>query len=98
MPLMVMVQEPVVQAPLHVMKFELLAGVALRVTVKPLTKEAEHVGGQLMPAGDDVIVPLPVPGSETVSVKSGSTVIDTVAGALVSEPSLTVNVKLSGPV
>ena len=41
---------------------------AVRVTTVPLLKLAEHVEGQVIPAGDDVTVPLPVPFSVTVSV------------------------------
>jgi hypothetical protein len=42
-----------------------VAGVAVRVTAVPLLYCAEHVPGQLMPAGS--LVTVPVPETETLS-------------------------------
>ena len=47
-----------------------LPGVAVNVTTVPLVYPNEQAGGQLMPLGLLVTVPLPVPGRETPSVKS----------------------------
>ena len=47
--------------PLQPWKVEPLAGVAVRVTCVPLSKEAEQVAPQLIPVGLEVTVPLPVP-------------------------------------
>jgi len=56
------VQVPVpVQAPLQPAKVEPLAAAAVRVTEVPLAKLALHVLPQLMPVGDEVTVPVPVP-------------------------------------
>ena len=61
-----MVTEPVVQpVPVQPANVEPDAGVAARVTVEPLLKFAEHVLPQLMPAGELVTVPLPVPALTT---------------------------------
>ena len=61
-----MVTEPVVQpVPLQPAKVEPDAGVAVRVTTVPLLKFAEQVLPQLMPAGELVTVPLPVPALTT---------------------------------
>ena len=57
-----MVTEPEVQPePLQPAKVEPEAGVAVRVTTVPLLKFEEQVEPQLMPAGELVTVPLPVP-------------------------------------
>jgi hypothetical protein len=45
------------------------AGAAVSVTLVPELKSAEHAPPQLMPAGDDETVPLPLPPLLTVSVK-----------------------------
>ena len=61
-----MVTEPVVQpVPLQPPKVEPEAGVAVRVTMVPLLKFAEQVLPQLMPAGELVTVPVPVPALTT---------------------------------
>jgi hypothetical protein len=58
----VTVQAPVpAQAPDQPAKVEPVAGVAVRVTVVPLVKLVEHVAPQLIPRGELVMVPLPVP-------------------------------------
>jgi hypothetical protein len=58
-----------VHPPDHPVKVESVAGVAIRVTLVPESKEAEHLGPQSMEAGvsDDVTVPSPVPAVCTVS-------------------------------
>src|SRR5947208_12076322 len=56
------------QAPDHPLNVTPAAGEAVSVTGAPTAKAAEHVPGQLMPAGEDVTVPLPVPVLLTVSV------------------------------
>jgi len=67
--LMVRVQVPVPeQAPPQPLKLEPLAEAAVRVTLVPLVKLAEQVDPQLMPAGELVRVPLPVPLLETVKL------------------------------
>jgi len=66
---MVTLQAPVPeQAPDQPVNAEPEVGVAVSVTAVPLAKLAEHVPGQAIPAGVDVIVPLPVPLVDTVSV------------------------------
>src|ERR1700681_4437136 len=49
-------------------------GVAVRVTVVPLAYGAEQVAPQLIPAGLELTLPLPVPCGITVSVGSWPTV------------------------
>lgn len=60
-------QVPVpVQAPLQPAKTEPgAAGDAVRVTDEPLLNDAEQVAPQLIPAGELVTVPEPVPASVT---------------------------------
>ena len=67
----VTVQVPVPEQPPPVqpLKVEPAAGAAVRVTVVPLVKLAEQVAPQLMPTGELVTVPLPVPAGATVSAK-----------------------------
>ena len=61
-------QAPVpVQAPLQPAKVEPVAGVGVRATVAVEANEAVHVAPQLMPDGDEVTVPVPVPALVTVS-------------------------------
>ena len=67
----VTVQAPVPEhpPPLQPVKVEPAAAVAVRVTAVPLVKLAEQVAPQVMPAGELVTVPLPVPAGVTVRVK-----------------------------
>src|SRR5439155_1548832 len=69
----VTVQAPVPEQlpPLQPVKVEPAAGVAVSVTAVPLEKLAEQVAPQLIPAGELVTVPLPVPALLTVSAKLG---------------------------
>src|SRR2546427_6989810 len=69
----VTVQVPVPEQPppLQPVKVEPAAGVAVSVTAVPLEKLAEQVAPQLIPAGELVTVPLPVPALLTVSAKLG---------------------------
>lgn len=56
--------------PDHPAKVDPLAGVAVSVTTVPALKPVlapVQAGPQLMPLGDDVTVPLPVPDFERVS-------------------------------
>jgi len=55
--------------PLQPLKVEPAAGAAVSVTAVPLGKLAEQVAPQVMPAGELVTVPLPVPALLTVRVK-----------------------------
>ena len=52
---------PVHPAPDHPVKSEPVAGVAVKVTNVPYVNELEQVAPQVMPAGLDVMLPLPVP-------------------------------------
>ena len=62
------VQAPVpVHAPLQPANVEPLAAAAVSVTEVPLAKFALQVAPQLMPAGDEVTVPVPVPAFVTLS-------------------------------
>src|SRR5438552_7389138 len=54
---------------LQPVKVEPAAAVAVNVTAVPLAKLAEQVAPQLIPAGELVTVPLPVPAGVTVRVK-----------------------------
>src|SRR5207245_193254 len=54
--------------PLQPVKVEPAAGVAVNVTAVPLVKLAEQVAPQVIPAGELVTVPLPVPALLTVRV------------------------------
>ena len=55
--------------PVQPLKVEPAAGAAVRVTAVPLVKLAAQVAPQVMPAGELVTVPLPVPAGVTVSAK-----------------------------
>jgi hypothetical protein len=67
--LMVSVQVPVPeQSPLQPLNIMPLSGVAVRVTTVLVLKVVLQVAPQLMPAGDEVTVPVPVPDFCTVSV------------------------------
>jgi len=67
--LMVTMQEPVpVHAPLQPVNVEPTAAVAVRVTDAPLVKPNEQVAPQVIPAGELVTVPLPVPALTSVIV------------------------------
>ncbi len=57
-----------VQAPSQPVKIEPGAGLAARLTCVPDVNVAEHVDPQLIPAGELVTVPLPVPARETETV------------------------------
>src|SRR5436309_2706383 len=74
---------PVHPPPLQPLKVEPAAGVAVTVTAVPLGKLAEHVAPQVIPAGELVTVPLPVPALLTVSATVGrAKVAVTVVAAL----------------
>jgi len=62
---------PVHPAPLQPLplKIEPAAGAAVSVTAVPLGKLAAQVAPQVMPVGELVMVPLPVPVLETVRAK-----------------------------
>ena len=68
----VTVQVPVPEhpPPVQPLKVEPATGAAVSVTAVPLAKLAEHVAPQVMPAGELVTVPLPVPAGVTVRVKA----------------------------
>jgi len=57
-----------VSQPSQPMKMERKLGVAVRVTVVPLLKEAEQVAPQLIPGGLEVTVPPTMPAFVTVKV------------------------------
>src|SRR5436309_2671942 len=60
---------PVHPPPLQPLKIEPAAGAAVSVTAVPLVKLAAQVAPRVMPVGELVMVPLPVPDLETVRVK-----------------------------
>jgi hypothetical protein len=60
---------PVQPPPLQPVKVEPAFGVAVSVTTVPIVTVVEQVVPQLMPAGELVTVPVPVPALVTVSVK-----------------------------
>ena len=53
---------------LHPVNVELVLGVAVNVTLVPETYDDEQLAPQFIPAGDEVIVPLPVPDFVVVKV------------------------------
>ena len=61
---------PAQPPPLQPVKEEPAAGAAASVMAVPLVKLAEQVAPQLIPAGELVTVPLPVPDGVTVRVKA----------------------------
>ena len=65
---MVTVQAPVPHAPLQPANRDVASGDAFSVTVAPESYVAEHMPGQLMPAGVLVTAPPPLPAVVTVSV------------------------------
>ena len=69
-----------VQAPPQPPKPLFVPDVSLKVTCVVCGKLAEHVVGQLIPAGLLVTVPVPVPSMLTV--KSGLKVAETLAGVV----------------
>ena len=76
-----MVTEPVVQpVPLQPEKVEPEAAVAVRVTTVPLLKIPEQVVPQLMPAGELVTVPLPVPADDTLRLNVARAVMPQLSG------------------
>ena len=58
------------QAPLQPEKVEPEPGVAVSVTLVPLAKGAPHDAPQLIPLGDEVTVPMPLPVLLTDSEKA----------------------------
>src|SRR5690348_8646010 len=56
--------------PVHPAKLEPGAGIAVSVTCGLPVKLAEQVPGQLIPAGELVIVPVPAPSTLTVSCET----------------------------
>jgi hypothetical protein len=80
---------PAHAAPLHPANADPAAGIAERDTDVPILRLAEHVLPQLIPAGELVTVPEPVPISPTVSVACGGGVGPKLALTLVSELSVT---------
>jgi hypothetical protein len=84
LPVIDTVQPPLpVQLPDQPAKFESLAGVAVSVTEVPGSYWAEHVEPQLIPAGELVTEPLPVPVFVTVSVCWSVNVAVTVVPAFI---------------
>lgn len=68
--------DPVPQpVPLQPAKVEPDAGVGVKVTAVPLLKLDEQVVPQLIPAGELVTVPLPVPALVTERVKVWASVL-----------------------
>ena len=57
------------QPPLNPEKLDPESGVAVKVRLEPLLKLAEQAAPQLIPTGELVTVPLPVPAGVTVRAK-----------------------------
>jgi hypothetical protein len=64
----VQVDDDPVHAPVQVVKVEVDDGVAVRVTEVPDATVREQADPQLIPVGDEVIVPVPDPAVETMRV------------------------------
>jgi hypothetical protein len=60
---------PMQPPPLQPLKVEPGAGVAVRVTVVPLEKLAEQLVPQVIPGGEVVTVPLPLPARTAASAR-----------------------------
>ena len=87
-----MVTEPVLQpVPLQPAKVEPDAGVAVRVTTVPLLKLAEQALPQLMPAGELVTVPLPVPVEDIVRLNVASEAVVPQTSGVYGEPPAELN-------
>ena len=67
------------QAPLHSLNSEPEVAAGLRVTSVPSSYSASQVAPQLIPAGVEVTVPVPLPDLETVSLNLGLTIVLKVA-------------------
>ena len=86
------VTDPVAHpVPLHPAKVEPVAALADKVTAVPLLKVVEQVLPQLMPAGELVTVPLPVPTLTTERPKVWvdwrlNVAVQDVAAFIVTEP------------
>ena len=73
-----------VHAPLQPMKVEPALGLALRVTNVPAENLVEHAAPQLIPAGDEVTVPVPLPDFDTVRVTAVSNFAEIDFGPLIT--------------
>jgi hypothetical protein len=93
---MLTVQAPVPEhAPFQPVNVDPVAGVAVRVTLVPLVKEATQVAPQEMPAGALVMVPLPVPDFVTLRAnEDGSASVNV---AVTDVAALTVTVQTPVP-
>src|SRR5580765_6700546 len=79
---------PVQPLPLQPEKAEPVAALAVSVTELPFANGAEQVAPQLIPAGLDVTVPVPLPAVAIVSVRVGAV---NVAVSALSAPIATVH-------
>src|ERR1044072_6522175 len=70
-----------VQSPLQPTNIESTSGVAVSVTMVLQSKPTEHVAPQSMPAGVEVIEPVPVPFADTSSVSVFSVNVAVTEGA-----------------
>src|SRR5262245_23485840 len=82
----VQVPVPVQPPPVQPSKMEPVAGVAVRVTGVPLSKDAEQVVPQLIPGGLEVTAPMPVPSRITERVKRVAVPLTTVSVVLPLRP------------
>jgi hypothetical protein len=82
------------QAPDQPAKVEPVPGVAVRVTLVPLEKEALQVEPQLMPLGLLVTVPVPVPARETLSIGAAEAALKL---AVAEESAFRVSVQVAVP-